>query len=324
MALARAVFAALFGGAFAEVKYTYVDCEELKPLRKHYINNCTIAEYCLMGLASTGYLGVDALELANEGFSVQSADQLSTLGLWDLANSGFANDGFVFSNDDDSFIGNAEFANDGFVANLAWSNHGFFSSWSDFPIFNSNMGFFDDIMTCNYMLQCHEFDSEGAFGTCNPTFQNDDVPAPAILTQDCRPGWIGDGICDTICNLPRFMNDGGDCLPSNCEPESLGNNNCDTQCNWPKLDHDGGDCLAKNCDSKWLNDGECDAVCNWPELDYDGGDCPHGDQLSKNPAVEIACDPKWLGDGQCDPECNTDEFEFDNGDCLGYEILADA
>lgn len=326
MVFSRAIVAALAGVALAEPSYTYTSCQELKPLRKHYMNNCTVAEYCIYTLAWSGFLGNAALELANEGFYAHTFWDLIHMGRPDLAQGEFhhIHDGFVFEENDDSFIGNSEFANDGFVANLAWSNTGFFAGFSNYEYFDANGGYFDDVAACSYMMQCHEFEPEGAFGTCNSAYQLGDEVAPIILTGDCQPSWIGDGVCDLVCNVPRFMNDRGDCAPSNCKTEFLGDQNCNPECNWPEHNYDGGDCLPSGCQQEWLGDGECDAVCDNASLHHDGGDCPSGDQLSITFEEELVCNDAWLGDGQCDPICNKEEFGFDNGDCLAFKIFADS
>ncbi|MFA5366797.1 MAG: trypsin-like peptidase domain-containing protein [Dehalococcoidia bacterium] len=143
----------------------------------------------------------------------------------------------------------------------------------------------------------------------------------------CPYYWIGDGYCDSACNVAACNYDGGDCSTSYCAtgcPWSwVGDGYCDSACNVAACNYDEGDCTSQvgwcsdYCMWAWVGDGECDnwaggcytAACNW-----DGGDC---DATSGYCATN--CPDYWVGDEICDwDECNNAACNYDGGDCAGY------
>eukprot|EP01043_Picozoa_sp_COSAG02_P077178 COSAG02_NODE_16764_length_1057_cov_1.382046_1_plen_204_part_00 len=68
--------------------------------------------------------------------------------------------------------------------------------------------------------------------------------------QGTGRNWLGDGNCDTECNIAECNYDGDDCAP-------------ESQCSE----------VENGCARSWLGDGECDDICNNMACNYDSGDC---------------------------------------------------
>jgi len=78
------------------------------------------------------------------------------------------------------------------------------------------------------------------------------------MSGECAPGcpdsWLGDGVCDSVCNVAACNYDNGDC----------GTNTTTTT--------PSGEC-APGCPDYYLGDSECDSACNVAACNYDNGDC---------------------------------------------------
>lgn len=136
--------------------------------------------------------------------------------------------------------------------------------------------------------------------------------------------------------------------PAECLEDWVGDGWCDSECNVAECGYDGPDCegwCGGECRPDWPGDGQCDVECYKEECGWDGGDCkdwkdrnlPSAHDLQKkveeaagsedpDAAVEAllakdlqlsACDclKGKLGNGVCNPECNTYECQFDGFDC---------
>jgi hypothetical protein len=109
---------------------------------------------------------------------------------------------------------------------------------------------------------------------------------------ECAPGclgkWLGDGICDTLCNVPACWLDFGDCKRLDKEQEqerpdvaaegqatgsarasaSAGSASISTftaAARFPRC--------RPGCNVRYLADHSCDRECNYAACGYDGGDC---------------------------------------------------
>ena len=147
---------------------------------------------------------------------------------------------------------------------------------------------------------------------CNTGWDGYDCSKVKLCSALCPESWIGDGICDPDCNIPKCLNDNGDCDHiCRCPDEWLSDGSCDQICNTTDCDHDGGDCMedqcSPGCKSEMLADGICDHVCNTEQCDQDKGDCSI---LSR-----CSCDRNIQGNGVCDDECNNPDCLYDYGDC---------
>ena len=110
----------------------------------------------------------------------------------------------------------------------------------------------------------------------------------------CNQDWMGDGICDDMCNTLEFQFDQGDC----CLANDKWNTHCDgCQCycplnseelepsenpmvtanpEWPQCYAPPEEPLHLDLDSichLMIGDELCDDLCNHPEQNFDGGDC---------------------------------------------------
>jgi len=132
-------------------------------------------------------------------------------------------------------------------------------------------------------------------------------------TSDCASGcpssYLGDGECDSACNVYACNYDNGD---------------CDTN-----LNSEGEYCsYSSECDSSWCSNNVCcdsgytccddDLDCStgyvcginyYCEYDYDSYD-------SETAGCDFdSCPESWLADGTCDSSCNNLACNYDNGDC---------
>jgi hypothetical protein len=130
--------------------------------------------------------------------------------------------------------------------------------------------------------------------------------------QACPAHRIGDGFCDSQCDVPQYQYDGGDCAECSpgCVASYLGDGRCDLDCNTRLCNYDEGDCAAQcrpGCSDQVLGDGFCDAPCNFEECQFDRGDCEE--------LCSPGCQRGYLGDSFCDRACNNEQCNFDHGDC---------
>jgi len=151
---------------------------------------------------------------------------------------------------------------------------------------------------------------------------------------------IGNGICESRCNVSACSYDRSDCIKnftdcsSGCQISMLGNGVCDIPCATFQCLYDFGDCVGGNfssqgnsdeecatgCPISWLGDGTCDPACNVDACQFDKGDCT---QSATNPgATECTpgCPTTYVRDGVCDSVCNVVQCNFDGGDCGGVVI----
>eukprot|EP00873_Tetraselmis_striata_P008368 jgi/Tetstr1/428632/TSEL_018621.t1 len=134
--------------------------------------------------------------------------------------------------------------------------------------------------------------------------------------SDCNPEWLGDGLCDSACNVEACNFDGGDCekCAPGCFLPLIGDGHCQRECFNSQCNFDAGDCdgqCAPGCEPSFLGDNVCDSVCDNEACNRDEGDC-------------ATCDPEGLcftasmvGDGYCHVECNNEACQMDSGDCEG-------
>jgi len=87
---------------------------------------------------------------------------------------------------------------------------------------------------------------------------SDSTTTTSTSYGECAPGcpdsWLGDGVCDSVCNVAACNYDNGDC----------GTNTTTTT--------PSGEC-APGCPDYYLGDSECDSACNVAACNYDNGDC---------------------------------------------------
>ena len=97
----------------------------------------------------------------------------------------------------------------------------------------------------------------------------------------CSKGWIGDGVCDDMCNTLEFQFDQGDCC----------------------LTSPGSDCTQCQCFCP-VNSSQFEpSAITCAAYDFDIGN------------ADLNCPQAWIGDGFCDDDCNHPQFDFDNDDC---------
>lgn len=150
------------------------------------------------GFGNGGFVGNTGF--GNDGF--EGFPGFWNDGFW-ANNGGFGNGNSGFGND--GFLGNAGSDNTGFWGNGGFANNGFFGNTGiqTAPALDPGMmvdGVQITLDLCVGLVQCGELGPDGSFNTC--TLSTD---------QGCKPLWVGDGICDEICNTAEFNNDGGDC-----------------------------------------------------------------------------------------------------------------
>ena len=147
---------------------------------------------------------------------------------------------------------------------------------------------------------------------CNLGWDGDDCSKVKLCTPLCPESWIGDGVCDPDCNIPKCLSDKGDCRNvCICQNSWLGDGSCDQMCNNTVCKYDGGDCVEEECSPgcqpKMLADGFCDHQCNTGLCDMDKGDC--------DIVANCTCSKHLQGNGMCDDECNVAACLYDYGDC---------
>eukprot|EP00240_Pyramimonas_obovata_P005088 CAMPEP_0118946922 /NCGR_PEP_ID=MMETSP1169-20130426/45097_1 /TAXON_ID=36882 /ORGANISM="Pyramimonas obovata, Strain CCMP722" /LENGTH=418 /DNA_ID=CAMNT_0006893023 /DNA_START=105 /DNA_END=1357 /DNA_ORIENTATION=- len=111
----------------------------------------------------------------------------------------------------------------------------------------------------------------------------------------CLKDWVGDGICDTVCNVKSCDFDGGDCKYAKKKASKQPSP-------WGGGDSWGGYAPSREwrpkkassscnpaCSSKWVGDHHCDAACKNVECGYDAGDC--GLELMKEHMLGVHLDP---------------------------------
>ncbi|KFG63336.1 notch (dsl) domain-containing protein [Toxoplasma gondii RUB] len=135
---------------------------------------------------------------------------------------------------------------------------------------------------------------------------------------DCLEDWVGDGWCDSECNVAECGYDGPDCegwCGGECRPGWPGDGQCDLECYKEECDWDGGDCKAWSDRSlpsvHTLQQKLADVAANAEDPDSSVS------QLLKQELGLAACEcvKGKLGNGVCNPECNTYECQFDGFDC---------
>ena len=70
----------------------------------------------------------------------------------------------------------------------------------------------------------------------------------------CSVAWVGDGTCQSDCNIEACDYDRGDCGKT-------------------RTDKSTKYCGEHWCLLSWVGDAYCDQVCNEEGCNYDGGDC---------------------------------------------------
>jgi len=173
-------------------------------------------------------------------------------------------------------------------------------------------------------------------------------------TPGCTSSWLGDGVCDTACDVDSCSFDSGDCgttvlsamvapeLPAECAKGCpmtwVGDGICDAACDASVCRFDLGDCVvaaktpamftevsvpcAPGCNEAWLGDGICDVPCDMEACGYDSRDClsileeaPRKAWVEHVSACAPGCEQTQLGDGVCNAACDFMACEFDAGDC---------
>ncbi|MGH8310445.1 MAG: hypothetical protein ACRETX_11715 [Steroidobacteraceae bacterium] len=90
-----------------------------------------------------------------------------------------------------------------------------------------------------------------------------------VVSDLCNPSNVSPAFA-TIAN--QVIGDSG-CAPS-CSPESVGDGTCDSACNVAACAFDAGDCdCAAGCPASNLGNAACDAACNVSACAFDAGDC---------------------------------------------------
>jgi hypothetical protein len=171
----------------------------------------------------------------------------------------------------------------------------------------------------------------------------------------CFPGYVGDGLCDSACNVPECNFDGGDCEGGYGGYGDYGDGSFpgpyppypgpypDPGYGYgygplPPFPGDGyggyggygippGGC-SPGCPDAWIGDGICDPPCQVPACGMDEGDCDgfnggyggyggYGPFPPPPPGQDCApgCPSYWIGDGVCDQACLVPECGMDAGDC---------
>ncbi|CBZ51674.1 putative notch (DSL) domain-containing protein [Neospora caninum Liverpool] len=135
---------------------------------------------------------------------------------------------------------------------------------------------------------------------------------------ECLEDWVGDGWCDSECNVAECGYDGPDCqgwCGGECRPGWPGDGQCDLECYKEECDWDGGDC------KDWYDRNLPSVQTLQQKLDEVTGNSEDPDQsVSKLLKQELGlaaceCVKGKLGNGVCNPECNTYECQFDGFDC---------
>ena len=78
--------------------------------------------------------------------------------------------------------------------------------------------------------------------------------------SNCPCNWIGDQICDDVCNVAAHNFDNGDCADDYAGPEYGGVG-------------DGEEESEGDCPDDWIGDLICDDECNVAAHNFDNGDC---------------------------------------------------
>lgn len=120
---------------------------------------------------------------------------------------------------------------------------------------------------------------------------------PEQCGAHCWDHWLGDGVCDKLCNVEGCSNDKGDC-DTTCQDGLRNGDEILIDC--------GGSCgpcptpCNENCTKDWRGDGVCEEGCNNPECGFD------------------SVNGTTIQEGDCAPFCddgilNGDETERDCG-----------
>lgn len=84
----------------------------------------------------------------------------------------------------------------------------------------------------------------------------------------CDASWLGDGMCDKVCNVADCGFDGGDCSATSAKFTPQRTTAISTSF-LPRTTATEG-C---RCSLSWIGDGTCDGYCNTKACNWDGGDC---------------------------------------------------
>ncbi|OEH76664.1 notch domain-containing protein [Cyclospora cayetanensis] len=165
----------------------------------------------------------------------------------------------------------------------------------------------------------------------------------------CERRLLVNGTCNSECNNPDCLFDGGECLEmcnAKCSKSWLGDGDCDRDCDTLECGYDKGDCTSSTnvrlnafreangsegevCNSTcrlWMvGNSVCDSQCNNTACRFDGGDCDNVTAVieldySAKPEVYQFCVKEWIGDGHCDPNCYNKPSNWDGGDCEGTPL----
>jgi len=129
-------------------------------------------------------------------------------------------------------------------------------------------------------------------------------PSLADCTSQCHRPFIGDNICDPVCNVAACSFDGGDCPNTNGNtPTASPPVVAPPPPTSPGSDYyDYDEYCPHDCPDSWLGDGYCDDVCNVGGCHYDFGDCDGSRYVApSSDAGDTAC----TYDGKCGT-CSTD------------------
>ncbi|CAG9318243.1 unnamed protein product [Blepharisma stoltei] len=106
---------------------------------------------------------------------------------------------------------------------------------------------------------------------------------PFVFSADCNTGcnstMIGDGTCNTECDVYACNWDNGDCgsiCSTSCLYTMVGDGVCQSYCNTEKCSYDLNDCTScKNagCTLSNLGNGVCNSNCDIAICNYDNGEC---------------------------------------------------
>lgn len=168
------------------------DCMGVNGLAEALIPHCAIVtKFCAnQGASNDGAMNNEGL-LGNDGM-VANEGILSNDG---LTNSGFFADAeFAAAHDS---LANAALLGEGLLANLG------FDLAVEAAMVHADI--------CQALTDCGAFLPGGALGEC----------ADAAPEEACLPIFVGDGICDLICNTAENNFDGGDCAAAAPGAETL-------------------------------------------------------------------------------------------------------
>jgi hypothetical protein len=100
-----------------------------------------------------------------------------------------------------------------------------------------------------------------------------DVPKCAV---GCADSWIGDGYCDTACNVSSCNFDYPDCI-----------NGSNVGRGGTTISHKAAPQCVQGCPDNWLADKVCDMRCKNAECGWDAGDCGIDKVVNEYPGIYL-------------------------------------